>query len=129
MTQQIVTPPWDSDTKGIAFEGGLSGLAGKVLGVKDDETGLEFVDNSGGGGITDVTGQVPVVVTGTTTKVVSLGGLDGYGNEDQVITSTGNGLEYRDPEHRIYAPLVNGDLPGPGFIAGSEGQCIMVRVQ
>lgn len=28
----------------------------------------------------------------------------------------------------IYAPLVNGDLPGPTLIADSVGQCIMVQI-
>jgi hypothetical protein len=28
----------------------------------------------------------------------------------------------------IYAPLVNGDLPGPVLMANADGECIMVEV-
>ncbi len=39
-----------------------------------------------------------------------------------------NWLLQRSGPAAIYAPLANGDLPGPVLVADADGQCVMVEI-
>ena len=43
-------------------------------------------------------------------------------------TASGGGSSGSVSSSSIYAPLVNGDLPGPTLVADGQGQCIMVPI-
>lgn len=51
-----------------------------------------------------------------------------YGRQDGEWTEVVHPPFPPIPPSRIFAPLVNGDLPGPVLIATSDGQCIMVEI-
>jgi len=97
-----------------------SGQTGKSLRVNSGETGLEFYTPITSFSVKE--DGTPVVATAVSLNFTGSG---------VVVTDGGSGqanVEINSPTSRIYAPLVNGDLPGPGIMANSDGQCIMVEV-
>jgi len=69
-----------------------------------------------GGGITYGGVSYSTLAAGSNITIIPSGGVGGT----LTVSASGGG--------GIYAPLVNGDLPGPGLVTDAFGQCIMVRI-
>jgi hypothetical protein len=121
MAQQINLYDWETDIQGIGLEDGLLGLAGQVIRVKSDETGLEWSSN----GILAVAATSPLFVSGTTTRTIGLAGLTGFGTPGQVVVNLGTVWGYQSTTGtgnivRSASPTLSGTVAGNLTWSGTQ---------